>query len=734
MYSYPGFTIDNILCCFTKPQIGNETYVKNIHSESLDILVQPSNFKIWINGDFETYAIKMISDYSTNVGTNYFYVNKNNILQPISSQELIDKIKEKEQNENIWFDIISLSQLIYPSPTNKCNDKPDLTNRYNLNGPCDNQENSKYFGYGANGIPCCFDERRNDIITKNKKDFDLTSTYKKQANKQLKNLQIGDLSKELDILFNKILNNKGLLHYRIGVLQNNNSFLNAVLLGIKRNFNLNGIINFKQLLNEFLDNNPEEFLKLNDGYISLKYKSINNYKKYLNNNKNYIIWNDFIDLLEKALRINIIILEEDISKNEIKMVCRPNKKFVSNSSLILFKTKYEQVNSYIKNKDSFELIIRINEKASIKDKIITNFSQNSDTIKFLLEYYSKTCTKKNVYPDNYPYIPLLNYQNLITDLNLKIKYQIVSKLNKCSLVMTENGCLFPIIERGLIDNIEKISFIDFINTAKVTTESDFDKFIKQSWNGDSRWRRSELNEIIEKFNLPKNPGQSNKEVYNIIFNYLGSKDILPFRPLNAFIEFFKLIDNGTKIVGLLPTHNNKIGGIMTNFGYILPYAKIENENGYNLPYLDFIYYLTDIDYTNNSNNAYTDYINYKDNINKDLYKTKLTLSSFINKSPEIKIKIEKLIKNIKIERYTKIININKIFNDIFENKFINDNYYQFIFNIISNEIINDNKENLLINGIVVENNDIDNIIKRDNESILLNIDDIYKWISTHKNN
>ena len=39
----------------------------------------------------------------------------------------------------------------------------------------------------------------------------------------------------------------------------------------------------------------------------LKYKTVENYKKYFNNNKNYIYWNDFIDLLEKVFNINIII-------------------------------------------------------------------------------------------------------------------------------------------------------------------------------------------------------------------------------------------------------------------------------------------------------------------------------------------------------------------------------------------------------------------------------------------
>ena len=50
-----------------------------------------------------------------------------------------------------------------------------------------------------------------------------------------------------------------------------------------------------------------------------------------------------------------------------------------------------------------------------------------------------------------------------------------------------------------------------------------------------------------------------------------------------------------------------------------------------------------------------------------------------------------------------------------------------------NEIINDNIENLLLNNLVTPSSfNKDEIVKRNNESIWLNIDDIRKWIKKFK--
>lgn len=737
-YKYPGFTVNNILCCYTKPQIGTETYIRNKDPKSFDILVQPSNFKVFINGDFETYVIKMISNYTEDeFDTIYYYINRNNIIQPILNKELINTINEKDQNENnrIWFDTISLAQLIYPSSSSKCSSKPDLTNRYNLNGPCDKSD-LKYFGYGASGIPCCFDDTRNEVITKQKKEYDITSTHKLQAHKPLKNLQIGKLSLELDKLFNG--QGAQFMHYRMGVFQNNNSFLNTILLGMKSDYHLDGIIQFKQLLSKYLDSNKDEFIKLNNGDIFIKYKSINNYISILNNVKKYINWYDIIDLLEKALNINIIILEENvIDKNkyltkpegssavkyETKMVCRSNKKFNENPTLIVLKTKYED-----DKQDSYELIIRIDENANIKNKIITTFSYKNPTTKFLVEYYHKTCIKRNIYPENYPYIPLLSYNNF------DIKYQIVNKLNKVFMVMTSSGAIVPVIEQGIINNIKTIQFTDLVNTT-IPWSWTLEEFVIKNWEGENRWRRAELNDILKELNnsVILDEKESNKMVYEKIENILKNKEEqVKLVSLNVYINFFKKLKQESniniKILGLLKTDNINIGGIMTNFGSIVPYLRILNSDSvkYTFDKLDYTYYLSDIDsITNNGSESYSKYIENKIKLNKDLHKMKILLSNNIN---SVKQFIEELNKKQDIPRYNKLQTLVQTFHSVTENKYKDNSYIEFLFSIIANEIINDNF-NLLINGIIEDTN----VENRDNETVLLNIDDIYQWIKTNKN-
>lgn len=720
-YRYPGFTVNNILCCYTKPQIGTETYIRNIDPKSFDILVQPSNFKVFINGDFETYVIKMISNYIQE-GTNYYYINRNNIIQPILNKELIDAINEKDQNENIWFDTVSLAQLIYPSSSSKCSNKPDLTNRYNLNGPCDKNE-LKYFGYGASGIPCCFDDTRNDTITKQKKEFDITSSHKLQAHKPLKNLQIGKVSLELDKLFNG--SETPFTHYRMGVFQNNNSFLNTILLGMKSDYHLDGIIQFKQLLSKYLESIQEEFIKLNNGDIFIKYKSIENYVSILNNVKTYINWYDYIDLLEKALNINIIILEENVldkNKYETRMVCRSNKKFNENPTLIVFKTKYED-----DKQDSYELIIRLDENANIKNKIITTFSYKNPTTKFLVEYYHKTCIKRNVYPENYPYIQLYSYNNF------DIKYQIVNKLNKTSMIITKSGAIIPIKEQGIINNIKTIQFTELINTTTPWSWT-LEEFIIKNWEGENRWRRIELDNISKELNISLNEKDSNKMVYDNIVNILKDKEQqVKLVSLNLYINFFKKLKSekniNIKILGILKTDNENIGGIMTNFGTIIPYLRAFNSSfgktEDDFKKLDYTYYLSDIDsITNNSNNVFSRYIENKIKLNKDLHQMKIILSNNIS---SVKKFIEELTIKSYIPRYKKLQTLVETFHSITENKYKGDSYSEFIFSIIANDVINDHF-NLLINGIIEDNN----IQNRDNETVLLNIDDIYKWIKTNK--
>lgn len=453
-YQYPGFTIDNILCCFQKPQTNNEIFIRNMEPELLEIIVTPSNFVITIDDTFDTYVLKMVSSIEQNE-ERYFYINRNNILQPITNQDIINEIKENEGEGNMWLDPISLAQLVRSLSTDKCINKPDLTKRDNLDAPCENHNVHKFFGYGANSYPCCFNADRQEFITKKKKDFDITKKHIKLAHKPLKHLQLGYLSDDLDHLLNKVI--KSFPHYRIGVYINNNSFLNAIKLAVSDVQKFTGILQFKEFISNYLDNNQHIF---NELPIYTKFKSVQNYKNYLNNESNYIYWNDFIDLLEIIFNINIIIIEESKNKKKYttKIVCRYNKKYnKSLVNIVLLKTNYDDsVNTFVKQRDTFEPIIRVNKDSN--DKILTMYSKRNEFILFLFEYIEKTCVKVYEPPENYLYDPLPTYSNEFSP-----KLQIINNLNKTSLVLTNNNILQPFIERDIIKDIPIITYSDFIN-------------------------------------------------------------------------------------------------------------------------------------------------------------------------------------------------------------------------------------------------------------------------------
>ena len=223
-------------------------------------------------------------------------------------------------------------------------------------------------------------------------------------------------------------------------------------------------------------------------------------------------------------------------------------------------------------------------------------------------------------------------------------------------------------------------------------------------------------------------------VYDNIVNVLKNKEQqVKLVSLNLYINFFKKLKSekniNIKILGILKTDNENIGGIMTNVGSIIPYLRVFNSSfgktEDDFKKLDYTYYLSDIDsITNNSSNVFSRYIENKIKLNKDLHQMKILLSNNIS---SVKKFIEELTIKSDIPRYKKLQTLVETFHSITENKYKGDSYSEFIFSIIANDVINDHF-NLLINGIIEDNN----VENRDNETVLLNIDDIYKWIKTNK--
>lgn len=689
-FPYPGFTKNNVVCCFKQNQTGHESYIKNVDPNSLDILVEPSNFKITIkekDKSFETFVIKIVSDYNpgfneTNSMPRYYYLSptKNkltseNDIIPIYNKKLIQQI---EDEENIWLDRVPLSQIIYPSASNKCTHKPDLNNRTGINKPCQVHKQHKYFGYTSKSIPCCFDKEREPYVTRKKKEADITKQYIiKSADKTLNHKQIGIMGLDLEKIFNDIMKSPDGAYYRMGIIQNNSSFLNALLLSVNntvRGTSINNHSEFKKFIGYYLNKNLTEFTKLNNGDISNKYGSIESYLKYINNQDTFLNWLELVDLLERVLKRNIMVF--DVT-DATRLLCRGfplNLKKMNRPFIIL-----------LKKKNTFEVIVQLVTTSDMKNDIIKEFNYENKIITFLTNYYKDTCVRKNVYPESFNYISLPHYSTIVNKLKTQtplvgtVKYQIKNDFNKINMLMTRRGLLIPILETGIIDNpeIKVVSFSSLIRQQ--------DKLLKL------------------------------KDYENA------------FKALNKLLNSTKERIN---IAGIIDSNITTIGGIVTNQNYIIPYLKT-SEDSIKFTKFDYIYYLDadkQLHAEQHKDTVLSLFSKQQDNLSMKLFNLTKLVGDKVSSLPDIKTQIDNIIKDTAMEKGDKIISILDIFYDIGipqEN--------EALLASIANEIINDNKEQLILNNIITSDSfNKNDVIVRTSESILLNLDDIRKWAKKHQ--
>lgn len=680
---YPGFHSDNIPCCYKKPQVGKETYIRNVDPESLEILVKPSNLKVKIKTkgiEFDTFVIKKISDIFDS-DNNYFYLSDQNKLVPITDSKTVKYINKIGEQGNIWLETVTLSEMIYPASTHKCQKRPELNpeltsqgintfvNYSDINKSCDIYKNAGYFGFASSSIPCCYNTEREIYITKNKREENKLNKYiATTSNKLLNYKKMGVLPRDLDQLFNKLLGGqeedqelegeaeegevleekvKKNNYYRMGVVQNKSSFLNVVLMGIDNEINGNeiyGIVDFKTILINYIT--KDLFVKLNNGKVALKYHSIDNYIRYIK--ENTILWEDMIDLLEMISRHNILILDTDTDV-KTRILCRTSEIKEEYPFLIL-----------LKKSNAYELVVKLNVDESSDLYVMKSFDKNTKVVQFLIDYQNATCIKENIYPENYPYKPM----QTIDQLKVNIKYQIVNSFNLVNMIMTDKNVLVPVVETGIVDNI----------AIKTLDE-------------------------------------------------MGDIDLLT---LNEYIKYANI-----SILGITKSNRESVGGILTDYGFLVPYKISDQDKNLNIPLLNFVYYM-DVDSHLRSDKVDTVLVDRT--LMNDIFKIKTKIVKAleqISNGEQVKEYLIDIIKSLEITRYDKITTIVDVFKQF--GKTTPDNYTLFILNIIANEMISDNKENALLNGIIANPEEKgENIIKRDTESILLNLDDIYRWIRLYK--
>lgn len=700
-YPYPGFTNENIVCCFKKDQRRRDAYIRNVKSENFDIMVQPSNKKIKVIDPqtkvvFETFPIKVVSDYvdgfdEFNSMSRYYYLSETNMLIPITNNQLVEDL---DQDENLhWLDIVPLVKIISEPPKNKCNFTPDLNNKSikNINTPCLNYSKNNSFGYNLNSFPCCFDKPRDEYITRRKKSSDITKQHILISDKILDYQRIGILPAPIDKLLNTIIKHDTGKYYRMGVVQNSAALLNVILLGINNTINgkyINNSSEFRKFISNYITENPDEFPRLNEGNIALKYKTLDEYKRVLLDTietSKPILPNDIIDIVQQITSTNIFIIDIPYKFSEstkipdyhnIKLLCNPNIKINLNNPYIIL----------LKRINTYELIIYMNQNVKSPIQTVFKYKKNSpvtsNIVNFFVDYYSSSCVRENVFPESFPYTEMLSLEEIIKYLSNtehSIIAQFQNDFNKVDYVLTKRGVILSIKESGTIANLRILKLENFVISGKLLDVSKYSIGILQ------------INKIFKELNISE-------------IQLLG-----------------------------VSLNNQFVNAVLTSYGQFVPVKPIEYSVNLGLKPLLFKYYpdvnrlLRTNDLIPNEQMEYTKYIS---DIKEQLFKIKTELASKISENETFKSQILTIVNKTQVSRFEKINSIVNIFKNInLASLQIETSLLNFLLPIIANEMLNDNVENLLLNNLVVSDTFNPNeIVKRDSESILLNIADIRKWL------
>ena len=691
-HKYPGLAGD-IPCCFEHPNKGISSI---IDTKILEIKVQPSNFKITVNENnhdganphFETFVIKVVSNYIENIDlskSRYFYLDYNTNsdlpLVHIHNDQLVLQI-EKDQEKNgasIWLPAVQLYQLVSKPKKNTCINIPDINNRdpSDINKPCLKHPDT-VFGYNLKSFPCCF-EKEPVVYNKNIKEIN-EKMHIYTTDKLLGYKRQGVLQPGLNTLLNEIIKEKTGSFLRWGVNQNELSFMNCI---VEISDHFDSTYELKRYLTNYLSDNKNVFSKLNNGNISVKYNTMDNYINKINN-ETVIDYHDTLDLIQNALSCNILIIDipytETLSKTtysyqDMKLECNVDITWDITKPFVFLIKKHNYFEIIVLNSathwniESQKMQI-LNKTPNVKFSF--NYQKDKSAkesiVNFFVDFYKSTCIKENEFPEGYMYNEMYTFKYLLPRLKDNILGQIVNKLNKVLYLILKNGLVIPIKETGIIDNIPILPLYQYISSEKA---------------------KSSIKKMQE--NL---------------------------------VEFNKLIETKMEITGMI-TRDNMYVAVMTNFGQMIP---IKNEKIYqmDIPILPIKYYNEDLDdpFVKNKSNESSNWTDIINNEKQKIKEIKKELGSLIHKDEQVKTMIININKNGSMDKFEKIKTIKNILKQL-----LNRETPEFFLDIISNDILNDNNENLLLNNLITDDiYDINKIITRPTESVLLNINELKRWM------
>lgn len=308
-------------------------------------------------------------------------------------------------------------------------------------------------------VPCCFttDQRRRTVFTQfndpdefrkliEKKEVDKTNII--VTDKLLLPKQLGLLSDQIKELFELDSNN----FLRFGVLQDNKSFINAVLATSKKETKLNELVN-EILRNDFLTESL--FASLQNGNIKLKFKTINNYISFIKS-ENIIDHSLVIELMSLATSRNIFVFSEE--KGNI--ICSSDYSVLDQ----IFDSDKKTI-FIIKKGTQYEPIVLL-----INEKIIRSFTYSKYPIVGIIKnLYEFSCISSPINSHEFKK-EALTTKEIENIQKLEIEFQIINDFNKVLYLIDTKGRVIGVKPSGPIDDpeIQNTSLNNFKKNVKQT--------------------------------------------------------------------------------------------------------------------------------------------------------------------------------------------------------------------------------------------------------------------------
>jgi hypothetical protein len=644
------------------------------------ILYRPSNMEINVQdryGTYTTFAIKIASDYGegfneTNSIGRYFYLDIRNELVSITNPNLISRLNEEQDGvDGVWLDSVTLDVLLAKADDSKCVYKPDLSKKSveDVNAPCKHHKKNQVFGYKTDSYPCCFIKKP---VLKGK-EVDLMKAYIYTSDKVLEHKRIGHLPSELDVLLNEETTIDGRF-YRMGVFQSASSFLTAVLLANEfviesLGGKLDNVNMLRVALSQYLTKNQDVYAELNSGALLLKYKLSVFNKKLLDTNAS-TTWNDFLDLMTRVTRCNIIILDIPYIKTQstiypdytrINILCNNVKQDTELDTIVL-----------LKRRKAYEIIIN-----KTSQNIQYKFGSNERIVRVLRDYQTASCVSEERYPDTFNWSKLYTVDDIVTllkDTKHQILVQLANVYRKVDYVVTKSKVIIPVKEQSLI---KSIAFTSSLSSMRESGQLlSIKKYTKRIEN---------VNQILlEKGRVP------------------------------------------IEIVGVSVDKNNMIDAVMTKFGQFVPLNPSQTKVGNVV--LPYKYYEDINQILMNNTESSNEQVVFSNSITKqkeELYKLKQELGQLFTETDR-----KEIMGVVKSPRHTRIEKVSKI-KEILKNlRSLSSDTEEFWYGVIALEIISDNIDNMLINNVVLsEDYNANAVVVHDAESILSDISDVSTWVT-----